>query len=66
MSSKYCESTHFVGASAMEPDRARDEAIEKEVTAGMSEADGRAAVAGYEKYRTFIDDGMWGEVKMVR
>lgn len=58
--------THFVSAAMMEPDKARDEAIEKEVVAGMSEADGRAAVAGYEKYRTFIDDGLWGEVKMAK
>lgn len=58
--------THYVSAAMMEPDKARDEAIEKEVIAGMSEADGRAAVAGYEKYRTFIDDGLWGEVKIAK
>lgn len=57
---------HFTSAAALEPDKARDEAIEKEITAGMTEADGKAAVAGYEKYRTFIDDATYQEVKFAK
>jgi hypothetical protein len=56
--------THFTSAAMLEPDQARDQMIEKEILAKFSEADGKAAVAGYEKYRTFIDDGLWSEVKM--
>ena len=31
---------------------------------GMEQGD--AAVAGYEKYRTFIDNGQWTEVTMTK
>lgn len=58
--------THFTSAAMLEPDQARDQMIEKEILAKFSEADGKAAVAGYEKYRTFIDDGLWSEVKMAQ
>lgn len=58
--------THFTSAAMLEPDQARDQMIEKEILAKFSEADGKAAVAGYEKYRTFIDDGLWSEVTMAR
>ena len=58
--------THYPSAAMLEPDQARDQMIEKEILAKFSEADGKAAVAGYEKYRTFIDDGLWSEVTMAR
>ena len=58
--------THFTSLSAMEPNKARDEAIEKEVYAVQSEAEGKAAVAGYEKYRTFLEDAIYGEVTFVK
>ena len=32
--------------------------------AAFSEAQQDAAVAGYEKYRTFIDNGQWVDIKM--
>jgi hypothetical protein len=50
---------HFVNADALAPDQARDQMIEKEIEAGLSDAQSKAAVAGYEKYRKFIDDGTW-------
>ena len=53
---------HYTSHAALTPDKARDQAIEKEVLAGFSKAQGDAAVAGYEKYRTFIDNGQWTEV----
>jgi hypothetical protein len=54
--------THYTSVAALEPDKARDEAIEKEIYASVSESQGKAAVAGYEKYRSFIDDAFYGEV----
>ncbi|MBN8849276.1 MULTISPECIES: hypothetical protein [unclassified Sphingomonas] len=57
---------HFTNAAALEPNRARDEAIEKEIVAGLSENDAKAAVAGYEKYRTFIDDALYNEVSFAK
>ena len=56
--------THLTSAALLEPDKARDQAVEKEIYATFSEADGKVAVAGYEKYRQFLDDGLWSEMTM--
>jgi len=58
--------THFTSLAAMAPDQARDQMIEKEIYSKFSKEQGRAAVAGYEKYRQFIDDSYWTEVKMAQ
>ena len=58
--------THLTSASMLDPDQARDQAVEKEILATFSEAQGKVAVAGYEKYRQFVDDGLWSEVTMVK
>lgn len=58
--------THYPDATKMGPDKARDQMIEKEIYAQFSKEDGDKAVAGYEKYRTFIDDAMWTEVTMAK
>ena len=54
--------THSPTLASLDPDQARDKAIEKEIYALFSKEKGEAAVAGYEKYRTFIDDGFWNTV----
>ncbi|MBS0479753.1 MAG: hypothetical protein JSR79_10710 [Proteobacteria bacterium] len=54
--------THVSSSALLDPDRARDEAVEKEILATFSEEQGKAAVAGYEKYRQFLDDGLWTEM----
>ena len=51
--------THFTSAAMLDPDQARDQMVEK----GRSLRDSatpiaKVAVAGYEKYRQFIDDGL--------
>ena len=56
--------THSKSLGIIDPDRERDMAVEAEITAAFSEAQSDAAVAGYEKYRTFIDNGQWIDVKM--
>jgi hypothetical protein len=56
--------THFTSLAAMAPDQTRDQMIEKEIYAKFSKEKGQAAVAGYEKYRQFVDDSYWTEVKM--
>jgi hypothetical protein len=48
----------------MDADRERDQSVEAEINAAFSEAQQDAAVAGYEKYRTFIDNGQWIDIKM--
>ncbi len=58
--------THYVSAAMLAPDKARDDMIDKEAEAKFSEADGKIAVAGYEKYRQFVDDAMWTEMTMAK
>lgn len=57
---------HYTSVGVLEPNKARDEAIEKEILATVSEEQGKEAVAGYEKYRTFVDDAMYGEISFAK
>ncbi|WBO20934.1 hypothetical protein [Sphingomonas abietis] len=54
--------THLPNFALLGPDKARDMAIEKEMEAVLPEEQGKVAIAGYEKYRQFLDDGFWSEV----
>ncbi len=58
--------THSKTTGVMDADRERDMAVEAEINAAFSEAQQDAAVAGYEEYRTFIDNGQWVDIKMGR
>lgn len=58
--------THYTSAAMLEPDKARDQMIEKEILAQFSKEAGDKAVAGYEKYRSFVDDSYWSEVTMMK
>lgn len=56
--------THSPTAATLDADKARDQAIEKEMLAEFSKAEGDKAVAGYEKFRTFVDDAIWTDMVM--
>ena len=56
--------THSKSLGVIDPDRERDMAVEAEINAAFSEAQSDAAVAGYEKYRTFVDNAQWIDIKM--
>ena len=58
--------THYTSVAMLAPDKARDQMIEKEIFATFSEDAGKTAVAGYEKYRQFIDDSLWSEVTFAK
>jgi hypothetical protein len=58
--------THYPSIAMVAPDKARDQMVEKEIYATFSEEAGKVAVAGYEKYRQFIDDGFWSEVTFAK
>ena len=47
---------HYPSLSALEPDKARDQAIEQEGYAAVSKDKGKTLVEGFEKYRTFVSD----------
>ena len=53
--------THSPSIGLLEADKARDQAVTKEIDTAFSREKSKTAVAGYEKYRTFIDDGQWVE-----
>jgi hypothetical protein len=50
---------HYPSLANLEPDRARDKAIEAEGYAALSKEEGEKMVAGYDKYRTFVSDELW-------
>jgi hypothetical protein len=51
--------THFPSLSALEPDKARDQALLAEALARMSKEKGEALTNGFDKYRQFVGDGFW-------
>ena len=58
--------THSASMASLDADKARDQAVDQETYALFSKEQGKTAVAGYEKYRTFIDDAMWTEMTMAK
>jgi hypothetical protein len=58
--------SHVPSSALDDPNQARDQAVEKEIYQAFSKEKGQAAVAGYEKYRTFIDAGNWQVMNMAR
>ncbi|MBA2936032.1 hypothetical protein HZF05_18275 [Sphingomonas sp. CGMCC 1.13654] len=58
--------THVPSLALLEPDKARDMMLEKEMLATLPEEQGKAAIAGYEKYRQFLDDAYWSEVTFAK
>lgn len=56
--------THSRSFGTLDADRDRDQAVENEINTAFSEAQQDAAVAGYEKYRTFIDNAQWIDIVM--
>jgi hypothetical protein len=50
---------HFTSLAGLEPDKARDQAIEAESYAALPKAKGQEMVAGFEKYRSFVGDGFF-------
>ena len=56
--------THSASTATLDADRERDLAVEQEINAAFSEAQQDQAIAGYEKYRTFIDNAQWTDIVM--
>ncbi len=56
--------THSKSYGVLDADQARDQAIEKEIDALFTKEQNDAAIAGYEKYRTFIDNAQWTDIIM--
>jgi hypothetical protein len=57
---------HAPTSATLDADKARDQAVRQEMYSVFSKEQGKTAVAGYEKYRTFIDDGQWTDMVMAR
>jgi hypothetical protein len=57
---------HYPSLAMLEPDKARDQAIEKENLARVSRETEEKAVAEYDKYRTFVSDEFWTDVEFTK
>ncbi len=53
---------HIPSLALLEPDKARDQAIEKEVYEVMAKDKMEAQVKDFEKYRVFISDEYWTDI----
>lgn len=53
---------HYTSFAVMDPNKERDQAMDKEGEAIMSDAQAKAMVEGYDKYRTFVGDDLWTPV----
>lgn len=58
--------THSSSLGLLDADQARDVAVQKEIEAAFSKEASDKAIAGYEKYRVFVDDGQWTEMTMAK
>jgi len=58
--------THSASTASLDADKARDQQVDQEMLSAFSKEQGKAAVAGYEKYRTFIDDAIWTDMIMAK
>jgi hypothetical protein len=57
---------HIPNLSLLDPDRARDQAIEKEGYAAMPKAQSETMVKGFDQYRTFVGDDYWTEMTFTK
>ena len=57
---------HYPSLSGLEPEKARDQAIEKEIYAKVPKGQSDKAVAEFEKYRTFVSDEFWTPVDFAK
>jgi hypothetical protein len=58
--------THSASTASLDADKARDQQVDREMLSAFSKEQGKTAVAGYEKYRTFIDDAIWTDMIMAK
>ncbi len=57
---------HYPSLVNLEPDKARDMAMQAEALAQVSKEAGEKAVAGFDKYRTFVSDEIWTDVEFAK
>ena len=55
---------HVVSAAMLDPDKARDQAVEKESFAAMPKDQMDAKVKDFDKYRTFVGDDYYTELDL--
>lgn len=55
---------HYPSIAALDPDQARDQAMQKEGLAILSKEQGRATTDNFDKYRTFISDDYYQSINL--
>jgi hypothetical protein len=53
---------HYPSIAALDPDQARDQAMQKEGLAVLSKEQGRTLTDGFDKYRTFVSDDFYQSI----
>lgn len=54
---------HFTNFAVLDPNKERDQTMDKEGQVIMSDAQAKKMVEGYDKYRTFVGDDYWTSVE---
>jgi hypothetical protein len=57
---------HYPSLANLEPDKARDQAMQKEAEAMMSKDAATKIVSGFDKYRTFVSDEFWTSLEFTK
>jgi len=57
---------HYVSMAALDPDRERDMALDKEFQKMLPKAEGTAIQADRSKWRTQVSQEMWGDVEFTK
>lgn len=57
---------HLPNTAVLDPDRARDQAVEQEVYAAMPKAASQEMDKGFEKYRTFVSDEYYQQLDFTK
>jgi hypothetical protein len=56
----------YPNLAVLDPNQARDQAVEKESLAALPKDKSDALVAGFDKYRTFVGDSFWSPVEFTK
>ena len=57
---------HYPSLANLDPDKARDQAMEREGLAQASKESVDKAIANYDKYRTFVSDEIWTGIEFIK
>jgi hypothetical protein len=57
---------HLTSFASLEPNKKRDQDMQKAIEAQLPKAQADTMVAGFEKYRTFVGNDMWQTIEFTK